>query len=255
MRSGDAHRPEFNGAAGAARRPPAARAPHPRTGNRSWFAVRARAHPSARDVPRPRTTPPNHRTVLLRRRYGDGRLDTLPTTPGCSTARRGAGRKPTRRLARPRAANAAMTYDAARHVVVIFGGRSGSSVLGDTWTWDGTNWTEAPPADRRLLRAGTTWSRTTPPGHARCSTTADDGRTWLWDGADWAHVSTPRRRACAPDPRWPTTRSRKRVVLFGGMRPTGELPTFSVLARHDVDEAWSALVARRDARPAAVARR
>jgi hypothetical protein len=39
-----------------------------------------------------------------------------------------------------------MTYDSALKVVVLSGGLNGqtSSVLGDTWTWDGTTWAAAP---------------------------------------------------------------------------------------------------------------
>lgn len=36
-----------------------------------------------------------------------------------------------------------MTYDAARRVVVLFGGLTpNNQLLGDTWTWDGANWTQ-----------------------------------------------------------------------------------------------------------------
>jgi Kelch motif protein len=40
---------------------------------------------------------------------------------------------------------AAMTYDSARKRVVLYGGYDGV-VRGDTWEWDGTNWTETTPA-------------------------------------------------------------------------------------------------------------
>ena len=33
----------------------------------------------------------------------------------------------------------AMAYDAARGEVVLFGGSDGTSILNDTWVWDGTN--------------------------------------------------------------------------------------------------------------------
>src|SRR5438445_202414 len=37
-----------------------------------------------------------------------------------------------------------MAYDAADHQVVLFGGLNypADSDLGDTWTWDGTQWTQ-----------------------------------------------------------------------------------------------------------------
>lgn len=50
--------------------------------------------------------------------------------------------------------NAAMAYDSVRHLIVVFGGSpSTQSVIGDTWEYDGTTWTQittgASPAGRR----------------------------------------------------------------------------------------------------------
>ena len=33
-----------------------------------------------------------------------------------------------------------MAFDPARGETVLFGGTSGSVYFGDTWTWDGSNW-------------------------------------------------------------------------------------------------------------------
>jgi hypothetical protein len=46
---------------------------------------------------------------------------------------------------------AAMIFDANRGVIVLFGGYDSTGLLGDTWTWNGTTWTElsltpSPPA-------------------------------------------------------------------------------------------------------------
>jgi hypothetical protein len=35
---------------------------------------------------------------------------------------------------------AAMTFDKARGVTVLFGGYGTTGFLGDTWTWDGSDW-------------------------------------------------------------------------------------------------------------------
>ena len=41
----------------------------------------------------------------------------------------------------------AMAYDAARQRVVLFGGNNNpTNYLGDTWEWNGTNWTQLAPA-------------------------------------------------------------------------------------------------------------
>src|ERR1700690_1136285 len=45
-----------------------------------------------------------------------------------------------------------MTYDAATGTVVLFGGLGGKRYLGDTWTWDGTTWTQQHPAAHPVPR-------------------------------------------------------------------------------------------------------
>ena len=45
-----------------------------------------------------------------------------------------------------------MAYDAARGQVVLFGGYGNISEYGDTWVWDGTNWTQKSPAISPSLR-------------------------------------------------------------------------------------------------------
>ena len=39
-----------------------------------------------------------------------------------------------------------MVYDAAFGTIVLFGGVNGSAVLGDTWSWNGSNWTQLASA-------------------------------------------------------------------------------------------------------------
>ena len=50
-----------------------------------------------------------------------------------------------------------MTYDAARGVVVMFGGNAGTGAMAymnDTWTYNGTTWTELVTTDRPTGRIG-----------------------------------------------------------------------------------------------------
>jgi len=48
-----------------------------------------------------------------------------------------------------------MAYDSTRGQVVLFGGLDANSkVLGDTWTWDGTTWTQKSPDTSPPARAG-----------------------------------------------------------------------------------------------------
>jgi hypothetical protein len=82
-----------------------------------------------------------------------------------------------------------MAYDSARGQVVLFGGDAGGTFLGDTWTWDGTDWMQQAPAHSPLPRVGT--------GMAYDAVAAQMvlfggdyigtylGDTWTWDGTDW----------------------------------------------------------------------
>ena len=46
-----------------------------------------------------------------------------------------------------------MAGDVARASVLLFGGSGAHGALDDTWTWDGTTWTEQQPAARPPPRA------------------------------------------------------------------------------------------------------
>jgi hypothetical protein len=123
-------------------------------------------------------------------------------------------------------ASLAMAYDSDRGKVVLFGGASDGTELGDTWEWDGAAWTSvctgpcatgAPPA-----RSGHAMAYD--PVHRRAVIFGGEGAgallddTWTWDGAAWARVCAP--GACGPPARVGHAMAydvaRDRVVLFGG---------------------------------------
>jgi hypothetical protein len=118
----------------------------------------------------------------------------------------------------------AMAFDAARQRVVLFGGDSvGTTLLGDTWTWDGENWTEVQdigPSTRCFHAVAYDSARARVVlfgGESATGTLAD---TWEWDGSDWAQVadtgpSARSRHAMTFDA------ARQRVVLFGGRTAAG----------------------------------
>jgi len=91
---------------------------------------------------------------------------------------------------------AAMTYDAATHSVVLFGGHGQHGDLRDTWIWDGDRWTHVhtldnppamvkpfavyDPASRRVLAFDASgW-----PG----GTSALSPEVWSWDGSTWTET-------------------------------------------------------------------
>jgi hypothetical protein len=120
----------------------------------------------------------------------------------------------------------ALAHDAARGRTVLFGGASSSflgTALGDTWEWDGTNWSQrvtggSPPArDLHALAYDAARGRTVlfgglggPPGASFQLADA-----WEWDGTGWTQrvtaASPPARdlHALAYDV------ARGRTVLFG----------------------------------------
>ena len=113
-----------------------------------------------------------------------------------------------------------MAFDAARHEVVLFGGRSIAGDVADTWIWDGTNWTQLSPAhspsprDEAGMAYETGRDRVVLFGGYRTGGALND--TWIWDGMDWALLSP----AHSPSPRDEVGMAydavSTQVVLFGG---------------------------------------
>ncbi len=81
----------------------------------------------------------------------------------------------------------AMANDGRRNRVVMFGGRSGRSILGDTWEWNGIAWTPmpvGPPArEEHAMAYDPIRGVTVLFGGRNGTVTFDD--TWEWDGSSW----------------------------------------------------------------------
>jgi hypothetical protein len=122
----------------------------------------------------------------------------------------------------------AMAYDSARGRIVLYGGWNypGSSVLDDTWEYDGVNWQQREvqgPGPRlgHAMAYDSIRQRTVLYGAQKTLNNIDTtGDTWEWDGDSWTQV-------CADCP--PPSRAlhsmvfdsvRGRVVLFGGWDAT-----------------------------------
>jgi hypothetical protein len=133
----------------------------------------------------------------------------------------------------PRSAHS-MAYDTTRGRVVLFGGAdsSGINVLRDTGEWDGQAWHQLRPNVRPQARGFSAMAY----DRARGRTVLFGGwngnifrpgfdDTWEWDGQNWvlAQPTTrpPGRMLCAMG----YDESRRRVVLFGGLRSLGALAT------------------------------
>lgn len=127
----------------------------------------------------------------------------------------------------------AMTYDAARTEVVLFGGETSYLTPSDeTWTWDGATWTQEAPATSPPARynAALTYDAVrsesvivgglTTGGYAGSIDAVD---TWTWDGTTWTQetpATSPSGRhlmSMAFDP------GPGETVLFGGLNNSGVL--------------------------------
>jgi hypothetical protein len=128
-------------------------------------------------------------------------------------------------------AYAAATYDSDRSRIVLFGGQTaylyGPPLFGDTWEFDGTNWTQLFPSNspaardmaqmvydsrrhRSVLFGGQTYN------NLNYYNQLD---TWEWDGTNWTYISTTNT------PPWDGTyefaacydSARGETLIFGGI--------------------------------------
>jgi hypothetical protein len=110
-----------------------------------------------------------------------------------------------------------MTYDEARHRVVLFSGDSGPA---DTWEYDGTTWTETTPSTSPPARGmyalayDAKHERVILFGGGDGSRSLND--TWAYDGSAWEELTL----AASPPARFGHAlvydAARERIVLFGG---------------------------------------
>src|SRR5487761_1470297 len=118
--------------------------------------------------------------------------------------------------------NAVIAYDAATSNTVLFGGccHPDGSSFGDTWTWDGTTWTQQHPATSPLVRylASMTYDAATSTAvlFGGSSSSPNLADTWTWDDTTWTQqhpaTSPPGRAAAA----MAYDAAAGSAVLFGG---------------------------------------
>ena len=122
----------------------------------------------------------------------------------------------------------ARTQSGTTNGAILFGGFDGTNYLADTWTWDGTNWTEQTPATSPPARAGATIEyfdgQVVLFGGYNGTSYLND--TWAWDGTTWTEQSgtNPPARAyasMAEDTGYAFGTGA--LVLFGGFNGTSYL--------------------------------
>jgi len=114
-----------------------------------------------------------------------------------------------------------MAYDPATAQMVLFGGQSTSGDLNDTWTWDGTTWTQLFPATSPSTRSYTSMAYDSATAQmvlfgGATNTGGFLNDTWTWDGTTWSQLfpaTSPPARNSATMSYDPAT---TQLVLFGG---------------------------------------
>jgi hypothetical protein len=90
--------------------------------------------------------------------------------------------------------SAAIAFDAARSVTLMFGGDGQTGFRQDTWAWDGTAWTQRGPVVRPSARMGAAMAFDPALGqcvlHGGLSAAGLVGDLWRYDGVVWAPVTT-----------------------------------------------------------------
>jgi serine/threonine protein kinase len=121
---------------------------------------------------------------------------------------------------------ASMAYDPAARQLVLFGGDSNSTggYLNDTWTWNGTTWTQRFPATSPPARNAYDSMAYDPAARQLVLFGGSDGGalndTWTWNGTTWTQrfpATSPPARSGASMAYDPAARQ---LVLFGGVGQT-----------------------------------
>ncbi len=123
----------------------------------------------------------------------------------------------------------AMAYDAAHQQVVLFGGFSepppgppfvAGTRWGDTWVWDGTNWTQKTPQSSPSARTGEAMVYDAAHGQVvlfggfASSVLLND--TWVWDGSNWTQKFPQTSPGTRAGHAMAYDSTRGQVVLFSG---------------------------------------
>lgn len=127
----------------------------------------------------------------------------------------------------PAREDASMAFDATTNQTILFGGFGNGQQLNDTWSWDGTKWTQLFPSTSPSIREGAAlaFDATTNQlilfGGSGNSGNLND--TWSFDGTTWTQLSP----ASSPPARSGATMAfdvaSSQLILFGGFGFSGNL--------------------------------
>ncbi len=121
--------------------------------------------------------------------------------------------------------SAHLAWSSVEQEVLLFGGLyRGSTLRGDTWSWNGSDWRNRQPAHAPPARLGAVMTEDPGGGVLLFGGTDNSswfGDTWRWNGVDWQQLAP----ATAPAPRaftaFASDPGRGQVVMAGGYSLSG----------------------------------
>ncbi len=126
--------------------------------------------------------------------------------------------------------NCALAFDPASGKMLLFGGKDGGGNLNDTWTFDGTAWTQLTPAGAlpgvrqyHHLVTRLDYGDVILCGGYNTTVSTNYLDTWRWDGAttSWVQIVTAHNPNCVFANDTAYDMLRKRIVMAGGNNSGG----------------------------------
>jgi hypothetical protein len=123
--------------------------------------------------------------------------------------------------------NSVFVYDPVRQVTLLFGGFGEGIVRGETWTWNGSTWSQRlPPTSPSARHASAAAYDPTTRRIFMFGGVSDGGETnelWTWDGTTWEPLTRGDGAGPRRDARLAWDTARRRGVLFGGRSGGGDV--------------------------------
>jgi len=113
------------------------------------------------------------------------------------------------------------TYDSAHRQIVLFGGAFGfgSPFLGDTWVWNGSDWTQKFPTTSPSARGGYAMAYDSLRNMTVLFSGVGSGvgsDTWLWNGSNWSQAQPSNSPPPSLYPAMAFDAVQGYMLLFGG---------------------------------------
>lgn len=198
----------------------------------NWTQVAPSVSPSARNRPAMAYDDANGTVVLFGGQAAGGTGGTYFNDTwvwdGANWTQKSPANSPSAR------ADAMMVYDPVTAQLVLFGGRNGTlpssstTVYGDTWIWNGSNWTQQNPTTSPSARVGSAVNYDDLVGGPlmfggaaqKCTRTGCqwvyDSDTWTWTGNNWTQETPASSPSARYGARLDYDAVRQKIVLFGG---------------------------------------